>query len=124
VFSWQLEDDPGAPPEQAWRRKINSHADTLKEFRVTFMEGFKMVMPLSFYVLISLLSFSHWGRNNELSSCLSGQFTCDSKLQDCFLVCQVQTLRSFFSLAASICFQKLYHMQCSWERNCLVQDFA
>lgn len=38
-----LEDDPGAPPEQAWRRKINSHADTLKEFRVTFMEGFKML---------------------------------------------------------------------------------
>lgn len=38
-----LEDDPGAPPRQAWRRNINSHADILKEFRVTFMEGLKML---------------------------------------------------------------------------------
>lgn len=38
-----LEDDPGAPPHQAWRRKLNSHAEVLKEFRVTFMEGFKML---------------------------------------------------------------------------------
>lgn len=45
-----LEDDPGAPPDQAWRRKINSNADILKEFRVTFMEGLKMVTLLSFTV--------------------------------------------------------------------------
>lgn len=44
VVFFQLEDDPGAPPDQAWRRKINSHADILKEFRVTFMEGLKMVV--------------------------------------------------------------------------------
>lgn len=43
--SWQLEDGPGAPPELAWRRKLNGNADILKEFRVTFMEGLKMVLP-------------------------------------------------------------------------------
>ncbi|RZB44812.1 Non-lysosomal glucosylceramidase isoform C [Glycine soja] len=35
--------DSSAPPEQAWRRRLNSHANLLKEFRVTFMEAIKMV---------------------------------------------------------------------------------
>ncbi|KAL5997037.1 hypothetical protein ACLOJK_007963 [Asimina triloba] len=32
-----------APPKQAWRRRLNSHADRLKEFSVTFTEAVKMV---------------------------------------------------------------------------------
>jgi hypothetical protein len=39
----QLDFDGGAPPEQAWRRKLNSHANLLKEFSVTFMEAMRMV---------------------------------------------------------------------------------
>ncbi|XP_011073769.1 non-lysosomal glucosylceramidase [Sesamum indicum] len=35
--------DSEAPPEQAWRRKLNSHASILKEFSVTFTEAIKMV---------------------------------------------------------------------------------
>ncbi|PIN12011.1 Glucosylceramidase [Handroanthus impetiginosus] len=35
--------DSAAPPEQAWRRKLNSHASILKEFSVTFSEAIKMV---------------------------------------------------------------------------------
>ncbi|KAM7488738.1 hypothetical protein LguiB_026222 [Lonicera macranthoides] len=35
--------DSAAPPEQAWRRKLNSHASILKEFSITFMEAVKMV---------------------------------------------------------------------------------
>ncbi|CAN1334617.1 Non-lysosomal glucosylceramidase [Linum perenne] len=35
--------DSAAPPEQAWRRKLNSHANLLKEFSVTFAEAIKMV---------------------------------------------------------------------------------
>jgi non-lysosomal glucosylceramidase len=38
-----LDFDGGAPPEQAWRRKLNSHANLLKEFSVTFMEAMRMV---------------------------------------------------------------------------------
>ncbi|OIW01756.1 hypothetical protein TanjilG_03894 [Lupinus angustifolius] len=38
-----LDFDDAAPPEQAWRRKLNSHANLLKEFSVTFMEAIKMV---------------------------------------------------------------------------------
>ncbi|XP_021896965.1 non-lysosomal glucosylceramidase-like [Carica papaya] len=53
--SWPIEDyisrttlqlfdfDSAAPPEQAWRRRLNSHANILKEFSVTFMEAIKMV---------------------------------------------------------------------------------
>lgn len=40
----QLDFDSGAPPEHAWRRKLNSHAGILKEFSVTFMEAMKMVV--------------------------------------------------------------------------------
>lgn len=39
----QLDFDGGAPPSQAWRRRLNSHANKLKEFSVTFMEAVKMV---------------------------------------------------------------------------------
>ncbi|KAJ0035420.1 hypothetical protein Pint_25379 [Pistacia integerrima] len=35
--------DSAAPPEQAWRRRLNSHANLLKEFSVTFAEAIKMV---------------------------------------------------------------------------------
>ncbi|MQM17314.1 hypothetical protein Taro_050281 [Colocasia esculenta] len=35
--------DGGAPPEQAWRRRLNSHANLLKEFSVTFMEAVRMM---------------------------------------------------------------------------------
>ncbi|KAG1338011.1 hypothetical protein COCNU_04G003170 [Cocos nucifera] len=38
-----LDFDGGAPPEQAWRRRLNSHANILKEFSVTFMEAIKMM---------------------------------------------------------------------------------
>lgn len=41
--SLQLDFDGGAPPEQAWRRRLNSHANILKEFSVTFMEAMRMV---------------------------------------------------------------------------------
>lgn len=46
VWCWnflQLDLDGGSPPEQAWRRRLNSHANILKEFSVTFMEAMKMV---------------------------------------------------------------------------------
>nr|XP_010920344.1 LOW QUALITY PROTEIN: non-lysosomal glucosylceramidase-like [Elaeis guineensis] len=38
-----LDFDGGAPPEQAWRRRLNSHANILKEFSVTFMEAIRMM---------------------------------------------------------------------------------
>ncbi|KAK6914265.1 Glycosyl-hydrolase family 116, N-terminal [Dillenia turbinata] len=38
-----LDFDSAAPPEQAWRRRLNSHANLLKEFSVTFVEAIKMV---------------------------------------------------------------------------------
>ncbi|GLJ21298.1 hypothetical protein SUGI_0391310 [Cryptomeria japonica] len=38
-----LDSDHGAPPQQAWRRRLNEHANILKEFSVTFMEALKMV---------------------------------------------------------------------------------
>nr|CAB3499403.1 unnamed protein product [Digitaria exilis] len=38
-----LDFDGGAPPEQAWRRRLNSHANLLKEFSVTFMEAMRMM---------------------------------------------------------------------------------
>lgn len=43
VLFKQLDHNPGAPPHQAWRRKLNSHANLLTEFRVTFMEAVRMV---------------------------------------------------------------------------------
>ncbi|KAI5068564.1 hypothetical protein GOP47_0016909 [Adiantum capillus-veneris] len=38
-----MESDAGAPPPQAWRRKLDSHANFLKEFTLTFKETFKMI---------------------------------------------------------------------------------
>ncbi|KAM0932259.1 putative glucosylceramidase [Dioscorea sansibarensis] len=38
-----LDFDGAAPPEQAWRRRLNSHANILKEFSVTFMEAMRML---------------------------------------------------------------------------------
>ncbi|KAG2721139.1 hypothetical protein I3760_02G067400 [Carya illinoinensis] len=35
--------DSSAPPAQAWRRRLNSHANILKEFSITFMEAIRMV---------------------------------------------------------------------------------
>ncbi|KAI5347600.1 hypothetical protein L3X38_000487 [Prunus dulcis] len=35
--------DSAAPPEHAWRRKLNSNANLLREFSVTFREAIKMV---------------------------------------------------------------------------------
>ncbi|KAK2998037.1 hypothetical protein RJ639_025232, partial [Escallonia herrerae] len=35
--------DSAAPPEQAWRRRLNCHASILKEFSITFTEAIKMV---------------------------------------------------------------------------------
>lgn len=40
----QLEHDPGAPPKQAWRRKLNICPSILKEFSVTFIEAIRMVI--------------------------------------------------------------------------------
>ncbi|XP_015695224.1 non-lysosomal glucosylceramidase-like isoform X2 [Oryza brachyantha] len=38
-----LDFDDGSPPEYAWRRKISSQANRLKEFNVTFREAIKMM---------------------------------------------------------------------------------
>ncbi|XP_010241124.1 PREDICTED: non-lysosomal glucosylceramidase isoform X2 [Nelumbo nucifera] len=38
-----LDYDSAAPPKQAWRRRLNSHANILKEFSVTFMEAIQMI---------------------------------------------------------------------------------
>ncbi|KAG7013440.1 Non-lysosomal glucosylceramidase [Cucurbita argyrosperma subsp. argyrosperma] len=38
-----LDSDSALPPEQAWRRKLNGHANILKEFSITFSEAIKMV---------------------------------------------------------------------------------
>ncbi|KAH7662725.1 Glucosylceramidase protein [Dioscorea alata] len=38
-----LDFDGASPPEQAWRRRLNSHANRLKEFSVTFMEAMRML---------------------------------------------------------------------------------
>ncbi|KAJ8755469.1 hypothetical protein K2173_019267 [Erythroxylum novogranatense] len=38
-----LDSDSAAPPQHAWRRRLNSHANILKEFSVTFKEAIKMV---------------------------------------------------------------------------------
>lgn len=35
--------DSAAPPKQAWRRRLNGHANILKEFSITFREAIKMV---------------------------------------------------------------------------------
>lgn len=42
----QLDFDDGSPPEYAWRRKLSSHANRLKEFNVTFREAIKMVQEM------------------------------------------------------------------------------
>ena len=42
----QLDYDSAAPPGQAWRRKLNSHANLLTEFKITFSEAIKMVSDL------------------------------------------------------------------------------
>uniref|UniRef100_A0A452YPI1 Glycosyl-hydrolase family 116 N-terminal domain-containing protein n=1 Tax=Aegilops tauschii subsp. strangulata TaxID=200361 RepID=A0A452YPI1_AEGTS len=42
-FTIKLDFDDGTPPEHAWRRKLSSHANRLKEFNVTFREAFKMM---------------------------------------------------------------------------------
>ncbi|XP_074268995.1 uncharacterized protein LOC141592367 [Silene latifolia] len=38
-----LDYDSAAPPRHAWRRRLNSHANLLKEFSVTFIEAIKLV---------------------------------------------------------------------------------
>lgn len=38
-----LDSDSASPPKQAWRRRLNSHANILKEFSITFMEAMKMI---------------------------------------------------------------------------------
>lgn len=38
-----LDFDDGSPPEHAWRRKLSSHANRLKEFNVTFREAIRMM---------------------------------------------------------------------------------
>lgn len=45
--------DGGAPPRQAWRRKLNSHANKLKEFSVTFMEAMKMVITAKYVYIVA-----------------------------------------------------------------------
>lgn len=41
---WQKDDGPGAPPPLSWKRKLNGDANSLKEFRVTFVEAVRMVI--------------------------------------------------------------------------------
>ncbi|CAN6990557.1 unnamed protein product [Brassica rapa subsp. trilocularis] len=38
-----LDFDSAAPPSHAWRRRLNCHANILKEFTITFREAIKMV---------------------------------------------------------------------------------
>ncbi|KAM3274545.1 hypothetical protein ACQJBY_043544 [Aegilops geniculata] len=38
-----LDFDDGTPSEDAWRRKLSSYANRLKEFNVMFREAFKMM---------------------------------------------------------------------------------
>ncbi|KAK9121555.1 hypothetical protein Syun_019172 [Stephania yunnanensis] len=40
-----LDFDSASPPEHAWRRRLNSHANLLREFSVTFREAVKMAVP-------------------------------------------------------------------------------
>ncbi|KAK9087159.1 hypothetical protein Syun_029553 [Stephania yunnanensis] len=40
-----LDFDSASPPEHAWRRRLNNHANLLREFSVTFREAVKMVVP-------------------------------------------------------------------------------
>lgn len=54
----QLDFDSAAPPEQAWRRRLNSHANILKEFSVTFMEAIKMASVLLY--LYDQYAWSDW----------------------------------------------------------------
>ncbi|RRT65942.1 hypothetical protein B296_00037382 [Ensete ventricosum] len=42
-YPFKLDFDGGAPPEHAWRRRLNNHANILKEFSVTFVEAVRMV---------------------------------------------------------------------------------
>ncbi|XP_027119001.1 uncharacterized protein [Coffea arabica] len=35
--------DSAGPPEQAWRRKLDTHASILREFSITFVEAIKMI---------------------------------------------------------------------------------
>lgn len=52
TYCWmQFDLDDAAPPEHAWRRRLNSHANILKEFSVTFREAIKMVCSLWNYGL-------------------------------------------------------------------------
>lgn len=44
IWCQQLDFESAAPPEQALRRKLNSHASILKEFSITFTEAIKMVI--------------------------------------------------------------------------------
>lgn len=62
----QFDFDSAAPPEQAWRRRLNSHANILKEFSVTFTEAIKMVTDCSLLHL-----FTDWENQMEciMSSC-------------------------------------------------------
>jgi hypothetical protein len=50
----QLDHDPGAPPEQAWRRKLNSHANFLRSFSLTFMELLSLVIFTSSFATTAL----------------------------------------------------------------------
>jgi len=59
-----LDFDDGSPPEHAWRRKLSSHANRLKEFNVTFREAIRMVwgekcsFQLSFFIEVVHLYLS------------------------------------------------------------------
>ncbi|WVZ62934.1 hypothetical protein U9M48_012624 [Paspalum notatum var. saurae] len=46
-----LDFDDGSPPEHAWRRKLSSHANRLKEFNVTFREAIRMVWKMQLSVI-------------------------------------------------------------------------
>ncbi|CAN5965713.1 unnamed protein product [Sphagnum jensenii] len=56
-----LDHDPGAPPEQAWRRKLNSHVNFLRSFSLTFMELLSM-LPLGLRMLFYVGSERAQGR--------------------------------------------------------------
>jgi hypothetical protein len=68
-----LDHDPGAPPEQAWRRKLNSHVNFLTSFSLTFMELLSMVIFTSSFAPTALAFTSL-----ELGACDQFVFSCSS----------------------------------------------
>jgi hypothetical protein len=92
----QLDHDPGAPPKEAWRRKLNSHVNFLTEFKVTFMEAIRMVLYLSqltFPISRNMLSAASQQETTIMSlRCLSLQFNLRKCIKTCVCCCNLDML--------------------------------